>query len=163
MDQNRDEPADQAMAQLVCGVGQVCIAASALEWSLAYLTGLIENWDDDKHQKVLSRPGQPLTKYRNLAPQLESSGIGSDAVQLANDAERLLADRHRVVHSVMMADNERRYEAWHAKNDTTWSVVPEDLNTLARDLALCAAEANAFAEAWKERAERDGWPTFPQS
>ncbi len=152
------------MAQLVTGVGQVCISASMLEWALTYLTGLIENWDDAKHREVFGCAGQPLKEYRNLVPRLEAFGLGRDVAQLADDAGRLLAERHRVVHSMMMAetkaDNELLYEAWHARTDTTWPVVPEDLNALARDLALCAADANAFAGAWAERAERDGWPVL---
>ncbi len=152
------------MAQLVSGVGQVCISASMLEWALTYLTGLIENWDDAKHREIYGNPGRPLKEYRNLVPRLEAFGLGSDVAQLADDARRLLAERHRVVHSMMMAetkaDNEPLYEAWHARTDTTWLVVPEDLNALARDLALCAAEATVFANAWQERAERDGWPVL---
>ncbi len=152
------------MAQLVSGVGQVCISAGMLEWALTYLTGLIENWDDAKHSEVFGSPGQPLKEYRNLVPRLEVLGLDPDVAQLANDAGRLLAERHRVVHSMMMAetkaDNELLYEAWHARTDTTWPVVPEDLKTLARDLSLCAVEAVAFANAWEERAERDGWPVL---
>jgi len=164
VDRNADEPIDQAMVELVCGIGQVCISASMLEWALTYLTGLIENWDDAKHREVFGKTGQPLKEYRHLVPRLEAFGLGSDVAQLADDAGRLLAERHRVVHSMMMAetkaDNQPLYEAWHARTDTTWPVVPEDLNTLARDLSLCAAEATAFASAWQERAEHDGWPVL---
>lgn len=161
-----DEPIDQTMTQLVIGVGQVCISANMLEWALTYLTGLIENWDDAKHRDVFGRPGRPLKEYRNLVPRLAAfaPGIGQDVAQLADDAGRLLVERHRVVHSVMMietkAANDRLYEAWHVKSDTTCPVVPEDLNTLARDLALCAAEASALADIWAERAEREGWPVL---
>lgn len=65
------------MAQLVSGVGQVCICASMLEWALTYLTGLIENWDDPKHSEVFGSPGQPLREYRNLVPRLEAFGLGA--------------------------------------------------------------------------------------
>jgi hypothetical protein len=71
-------------------------------------------------------------------------------------------ERNRVVHSVMMIEtkttNEPLYEAWHARSDTIWPVDPVALNTLARDLAQCAAEVSGFTHAWEERAERDGWP-----
>jgi hypothetical protein len=157
-----EEPVDGAMVQLVTGVGQVCISASALEWGLTYLTGVLAGWEDPEFARVLGRPGQPLREYQNLVPRLEAFGLGRDASQLAADAERLLSQRHRVAHSVMLAgtraDNECLYEAWHARTDTTWPVMPGDLSTLATDLALCAAEATSFAQAWQERAERDGWP-----
>jgi hypothetical protein len=108
-----------------------------LEWSLTYLTGLIENWDDTKHREVLGHPGEPLRKYRALVPKLEAFGLGPDAGQLAVDAGRLLEARNRVVHSVIMietkATNEPLYEAWHARSDTIWPVDPVALNTLARD------------------------------
>ena len=68
-DLSADEPFDHETSQLVSGVGQVCVSASMLEWALTYLTGLIDNWDDEKHRKVLSRPGQPLKEYRHLVPQ----------------------------------------------------------------------------------------------
>jgi hypothetical protein len=162
VDQQKDRPADEKMNQLVSAVGHVCILASALEFSLAYLTGMIDQWDDDKHRDVLATPGRPLREYRNLVPRIFPA-LRADAAQLADDAEVLLTERNRVVHSVMMLEtaDEPRYEAWHARTDTTWPVVPEDLNALAHDLASCAAEATGFAMAWQERAERDGWPVLP--
>jgi hypothetical protein len=48
------ERTEQAMARLVNGVGQVCISASSLEWSLAYLTGVAQGWDDEKFTHVIS-------------------------------------------------------------------------------------------------------------
>jgi hypothetical protein len=157
-----DLPADEAMRQLVTGVGQVCIAASGLDWALTYLTGVIDLWADEKFTKVVSQHGQPLREYRKLVPRLATLGLVPDAAQLADDAGRLLEERNRVVHSVMMietkAASEPLYEAWHARTDTMWQVAPEDLNRLAQDLSRCAAEAAAFADAWRERAERDGWP-----
>jgi hypothetical protein len=103
VDQQQDRPADEEMNQLVSGVGHVCILASALEFSLAYLTGMIDQWDDDKHRDVLATPGRPLREYRNLVPRLFLA-LRADAAQLADDAGRLLAERNRVVHSVMMID-----------------------------------------------------------
>jgi hypothetical protein len=142
----------------------VCISACMLEWSLTYLTGLIENWDDTKHREVLGHPGEPLRKYRALVPKLEAFGLGPDAGRLAVDAGRLLQARNRVVHCVMMietkATNEPLYEAWHARSDTIRPVDPVALNTLARDLAQCTAEVSGFTHAWEERAERDGWPVL---
>lgn len=128
---------------------------------------MIEIWADQKFTTVVSQPGGPLRAYRRLVPRLKALGLGPDAAQLAEDAGRLLGDRSRVVHSVMMtgtmAADEPLYEAWHARTDTMWPVAPEDLNRLAEDLSRCAAEATAFAEAWEERAERDGWPDFSGS
>jgi hypothetical protein len=164
VDQQEEHPADQKVNQLVNGVGHVCILASALEFSLAYLTGTIDHWDDDKHRKVLGTPGRPLQEYRNLVPRLFLA-LRADAAQLADDADRLLAERNRVVHSVMMLEtaDEPRYKAWHAKTGTTWPVVPEVLSALAHDLASSAAEATGFALAWEERANRDGWPVLPNA
>ena len=144
--------------QLVRGVGQVCISASMLEWALTCLTGMIENWDDDKHRELVGHPGRALNTYRALVPRLEALGLGPDVAHLADDAQRLLAERHRVVHSVMMTANESRYEAWHPRRDITWAADPAALHPLALDLTLCMAEVTAFAGAWKERSERDGWP-----
>jgi hypothetical protein len=123
---------------------------------------VIEFWADEKFTTVISQPGGPLKAYCKLVSRLEALGFGPDATQLAEDAGRLLGDRNRVVHSVLMtgtkAADEPLYEAWHARTDTMWPVAPEDLKWLAQDLSQCAAEETAFAEAWQERAERDGWP-----
>jgi hypothetical protein len=162
MNEKPESPADNGLDQLVRGVGQVCISASLLEWSLTYLTGLMQDWDDAQLRAVFSRTGGPLKEYRLLVPRLEALGVGPAACQLGDDAGRLLQERNRVVHSVMMleikATNERLYEAWHAKRDTMWPVDPAVLNKLALDLADCTAQVTGFAQAWEERAERDGWP-----
>ena len=142
-------PADQDVDRLVSGVGQVCIAASSLEWSLTYLTGVIEGWDGPKFLNVFGSPGKPLEEFRNLVPRL--GAFGPDVANLLADAERLLAACHQVVHSVMMLEAETVggpiYKAWQEKSGTIWPVVPEDLNTLAQDLAHCTVEAIAFADA----------------
>ena len=93
-DFSADEPVDNEIAQLVTGVGRVCVSASMLAGALTYLTGLIDNWDDEKQRKVLSSPGQPLKEYRNLVPRLFLP-LHEDAAKLADDARRLLAERHR--------------------------------------------------------------------
>src|SRR5258706_8796289 len=64
-----EEPAGHVMAQLVSGVGQVCISASALEWALTYLTGVIAGWEDPEYARVLGRPGQPLREFQKLVPR----------------------------------------------------------------------------------------------
>ncbi|HLQ35998.1 MAG TPA: hypothetical protein VK457_25185 [Chloroflexota bacterium] len=71
------ERIEQAMARLVNGVGQVCISASSLEWSLAYLTGVVEGWDDEKFTHVIARVRQPLEEFRKVVPKLELHGGGS--------------------------------------------------------------------------------------
>lgn len=79
-----------------------------------------------------------------------------EAEKILVDAERLLDNRNRVVHSAIMDElkpGSRLYDAWHAKSNSIWSVDPVDLNNLARDLRQCAAAADAFGTAWEERAE----------
>src|SRR5260370_33148712 len=145
------------MAQLISDVGQVCVSASMLEWVLTYLTGLIDNWDDEKHRKVFSSPGKPLREYRNIVPRLFLD-LREDAAQLADDAGRLLAERHRVVHSVMMietkATNGQLHEASHARTDTTWQLGPEELATVAGEPGPCTVESPRFATVLAERSER---------
>lgn len=155
------ERIEQAMVQLVNGVGQVCISASSLEWSLAYLTGAVEGWDDERFTHVIARARQPLEEFRKVVPKLEIFGT-EDLAKLLADAETLLGKRGRVVHSVMMLDttvaNAAVYEAWHAKTDTTWTVDPEDLNALALEIMNCTAEVvgltQAFLEAFSDQAAR---------
>lgn len=93
----------QAMAQLVNGVGQVCISASSLEWSLAYLTGVVMGWDDEKFNHVIAHVRQPLEEFRKVVPELTIFGT-EDLAKLLSDAEALLGKRGQVVHSVMMLD-----------------------------------------------------------
>jgi hypothetical protein len=153
----------EEMDAIVTGVGQVCISASSLEWSLAFCTCVLRGEGNDWLIQVCSRPGQPLKEFRKLVRAVATRfpELRADTKKLLADAEQLLGQRHRVVHSAMGGELEpgsRQYGAWHARTDTTWPVVPAELNSLARDLALCASEIDAFGTAWEERAERDGWP-----
>jgi hypothetical protein len=148
---------------VVRGVGQVCISASSLEWSLAYCTSVLRCKGDDWFVGVFASPGQPLKQFRKLtnAVAARMPELRADTEQLLATAEQLLAQRHRVVHSAMTGEldpDSRACEAWHARTDAMWSVVPADLNSLALDLAQCAIEVDAFGTAWEERANRDGWP-----
>jgi len=112
---------------------------------------------DEWFVDVFTRPGQPMKEFRKLvdAVAVRSPEMQADAEKILADAQRLLGQRHRVVHSAVM--NERDpdshfYEAWHAKSNIMWPVVPADLNSLAYDLARCAREVDAFGAAWEERA-----------
>jgi hypothetical protein len=153
----------EEMDDVVRGVGQVCISASSLEWSLAYCSSVLRCMGNDWFVGVFSSPGQPLKQFRKLTSAVAARmpELGADIGQLLATAEQLLTQRHRVVHSAMMGEldpGSRLYEAWHAKTDVMWPVVPADLKGLARDLAQCAREVDAFGTAWEERANRDGWP-----
>jgi len=155
------ERIEQAMAQLVNGVGQVCISASSLEWSLAYLTGVVKGWDDEKFTHVIASVRQPLEEFRKVVPELEIFGA-EDLAKLLADAEALVGRRGRVVHSVMMLDgtvaSTAVYEAWHARTDTTWTVVPDDLNAPALEIMNCTVEVvgltQALLEAFSDHAAR---------
>lgn len=151
MDRERDE--------LVRGIGEVCISASSLEWSLAYLTAAVRyRGNDDKFREIARTPGAPLKEFRKV---VRSSGVlqaaeQSQAEKILVVAERLLDNRNRVVHSAIMDELEpdsRLYDAWHAKSNSIWSVDPVDLNKLARHLKQCAAAVDAFGTAREERAE----------
>ena len=56
----------EEMDDVVRGVGQVCIAASSLEWSLAYCTSVLRCKGDDWFVDVFASPGQPLKQFRKL-------------------------------------------------------------------------------------------------
>jgi hypothetical protein len=87
--------------------------------------------------------------------------LQADAEKMLADAQRLLGRRNRVVHSVVASDldpDSRLYEAWHAKTDVVWSVVPADLSSLAGDLERCARDVDTFGATWEERAESANWP-----
>jgi hypothetical protein len=59
MDRERDE--------LVRGIGEVCISASSLEWSLAYLTAVVRyRGSDDKFREIARTPGGPLKEFRKV-------------------------------------------------------------------------------------------------
>lgn len=163
-----DIRADDELDQLTRGVGMVCIVASALEWTLTFLMGEIENWSDEKMRNVLTRRNReqaPAQQFHKLARRLETFGLGPDVIRLAESADQLLEERHMVVHSVMMietkVEDEPLYEAWHAKSDTMWPVDPSRLYDLADRITQCTAEVTGFTHAWEERANRDGWPVVP--
>jgi len=150
---------DEARDELVKGIGEVCISASSLEWSLAYLTSVVRyRGNDDKFVEIASTPGAPLKEFRKTvrSPGALQAPEQAEAEKILADAERLLEDRNRVVHSAIMDELEpdsRLYDAWHAKSNSIWSVDPIYLNNLARDLKQCVAAADAFGTAWEERAE----------
>jgi hypothetical protein len=151
MDRERDE--------LVRGIGEICISASSLEWSLAYLTAVVRyRGNDDKFRDIARTPGGPLKEFRKVArsPGVLQAPEQAEAEKILVAAERLLDNRNRVVHSAIMDELEpgsRLYDAWHAKSNSIWSVDPDALNNLARDLMQCAAAADAFGTAWEECAE----------
>jgi hypothetical protein len=114
------------------------------------LPSVLRRMGDDWFIGAFSSPGQPLKQFRKLTSAVAARmpELRADTEQLLATAEQLLAQRHRVVHSAMMGEldpGSRLYEAWHAKTDVMWSVVPVDLNSLARDLAQCAREVDALA------------------
>jgi hypothetical protein len=147
---------------ITLGVGEVCIAASSLEWSLAYLTSVLWRKGDTWFVGLCSRPGRTLPTFAKfvrslafLAPELQLQ-----AERILADAKRLLMQRHRVVHSVMVGELEpgsHVFEAWHARSGDTWPVEAADLSRLAADLKQCAMQADEFGTKWEERAEREGW------
>jgi hypothetical protein len=151
MDCERDE--------FVRGIGEVCISASSLEWSLAYLAAIVRyRGSDDKFRVIARTPGEPLKEFRKVvrSPGVLQALEQAEAEKILVAAERLLDKRNRVVHSAIMDELEpgtRFYDAWHAKSNSIWSVDPVHLNSLARDLMQCAAAADAFGTAWEERAE----------
>lgn len=155
---------EEARDELVRSVGEVCISASSLEWCLAYLTSVLRRWSDERFINTASRSGAPLREFRSVVRSLavlQVPELQDEAERILADAERLLGQRHRIVHSVVLDELEpgsRLYEAWHAKSEDIWSVDPANLNNLARDLKQCAAAADAFGTAWEERAEDSGWP-----
>lgn len=140
----------EQMDRLVGGVGSVCIAATALEYSLAFLTHAVEGWDDAKLAQVQSMPGRPLKEFEKVVPQLERV-FGSNVSRLRADAERLLRERHRVVHSVMLlgtdAAGSARYEAWHPKSNATEPVEARGLYELAHDLAYAEMDVRGLTTA----------------
>jgi hypothetical protein len=102
------------------------------------------------------------------AAQLAGEGLpGSPGPQCADsagqqvtyvDADRLLIQRHGVVHSVMVGELEpgnRVYEVWHIKSDIIWPVEAIELNHPAADIKQCAAEMDAFGATLEERAESE--------
>ena len=99
---------------------------------------------------MIARVRQPLEEFRKVVPELKIFGT-EDLAKLLADAEALLGKRGRVVHSVMMLDktvaSAAVYEAWLAKTDTTWTVVPDDLNALALEIMNCTAEVVGLTQA----------------
>jgi hypothetical protein len=144
------------------GVGEVCIAASSLEWSLAYLTSVLWRKGDAWFVNLCSRPGRTLPAFSKfveslavLAPELQLQAEGIRA-----DASALLMQRHRVVHSVMVGELEpgsHVFEAWHAKSGETWSVDAADLSRLTAELKRCAELVDDFGTKWEHRADHEGW------
>jgi hypothetical protein len=94
----------EEMDDVVRGVGQVCISASSLEWSLAYCSSVLRCMGDDWFIGVFSSPGQPLKQFRKLTSAVAARmpELQADTEQLLATAEQLLVQRHRVVHSAMM-------------------------------------------------------------
>jgi hypothetical protein len=148
--------------QLLRGVGQVCIAASLLDSTLAYVCMIIDGWSGDQYDDVLSN-GRIVEEYGKLVKRLEAAGFGPEARKILEDTKRLRRARNRVVHSVMMTEVKmgRFYDAWHPRTRATWPVEPAKLNQLAEDLRQCNYRAGKFVDDWADLAERDGWPELP--
>jgi hypothetical protein len=154
---------DADLDDLVWGVGHVCIAASSLEWSMAYCASVIRCAGDAWFVSVYAAPGQTRSEFQKLMRDVAARfpEHQADTERLVADAKYLLDQRNRVVHSAVASERDpdsRFHEAWHAKTDTIWPVDPVELRNLAHDLERCAREIDDFGTAWEERAERDGWP-----
>jgi hypothetical protein len=145
------------------GIGQICIGASSLEWSMAYCASVILSQSDAWFIKVYARPGGARDEFRKLVHAVAASfpEQRAEVEGLCIAAEGLLNRRNRVVHSVVASERDvdsRFIDAWHAKTDAVWPIDPRELRSLADDLALCAARIDAFGAAWEDGAERRGWP-----
>lgn len=154
---------DADLDAVVRGVGQICIAASSLEWSMAYCASVVRCAGDAWFISVYAAPGRTRDEFRKLmrdvAARFPEQQANSE--RLLADAEDLLNRRNRVVHSAVASERDpdsRFYEAWHAKTDTVWPIDPAELRNLAQNLDRCAREIDDFGTAWEEGAERDGWP-----
>ena len=151
---------DEEMDEVARGIGRVCISASSREWSLAYCTSVLRRAGDEWFINVWAGPGQPLKEFRKLvrAVAIRFPELRADVDMMLANAERFLALRHRAVHSVVASEldpDSQLYDAWHAKTDLVWSIVPGDLDNLAGELERCAREVDAFGAAWEERANSD--------
>jgi hypothetical protein len=109
-------------------------------------------------------PGRPLKEFEKVVPQLERV-FGSDVSRLRADAERLLRERHRVVHSVMLlgtdAAGSARYEAWHPKSNATEPVEARRLYELAHDLAYAEMDVRGLTTALLATEHGRGEPSSP--
>jgi hypothetical protein len=137
------------------GIGQVCIAASSLEWSMAYCTSVLRRTGEAWFIGVYASPGQTRKEFHKLVRAVGARfpELRADVERLLADAEELLNRRNRVVHSAVANERDpdsRFYEAWHAKTDSVWPIEPEELRCLALDLALCASKIDTFGAAWED-------------
>ena len=147
---------------IIRGIGQVCIAASLLEWSLAYLTSVLWRKGDSWFVDVFSTPGRTLPTFGKFIRSLAvlAPDLHPPAGEIKARADGLLMQRNRVVHSVMVGELEpgsRVFEAWHAKSDIIWPVSAADLTRLVAELDQCTAQADDFGAKWEERAARERW------
>ncbi len=85
----------EEMDDVVRGVGQVCISASSLEWSLAYCTSVLRCKGDDWFVDVFASPGQPLKQFRKL-----TSDVTARMPELRADTEQLLATAEQLLSGI---------------------------------------------------------------
>ena len=81
------------------GVGRVVMVAAFWELALASVVAAAD--PDSDIWTVASQPGRPLKDLRRLGSQLSKGGLGAEIRWLVAEAEVVLAERHRITHSVL--------------------------------------------------------------
>ena len=128
--------------ELLQAIGELTLASSRLEFHLAYLVAVARDEDTDWLAATLGKVGEARRSLAELVKLVGADPAARPLVRLRRDADALLDDRSRLVHSVAMWDVSDAVPApvfWHPRSDTEATITAGQVREHAHDLGAVAA------------------------
>ena len=134
--------------ELVQAIGSKMVAASRLEFQLAYLVAVARDEDEPWLRKALGAVGGPRRALAALVDEVRDDPDARPLRRLQAEAERLLDDRSMLVHSVAVWDvSDTAVPApifWHPRSDEELTVSVSRVREAAHALVIVIATVHAI-------------------
>lgn len=132
-------------------IGEVTVEAAALEGLVAYVVAVVRDRDDQWLRHVVSKPGQAGREFEELVHDVAPGPLLEQGRLLLADIKEILAERHRIVHSVFVLvpsgnDPHASVTAWHARTDTHAPFDADAASTLADRLAVAQGRLSRWTQ-----------------
>jgi hypothetical protein len=137
---------DWSHHDMLADLGEVCVHATWLEYSLVELASLLGGHDDEWAAKKMAKPGGPLAAISEAVAAETIPGLYLPSVRsFVERAKACLEERNKAVHSVALTTEDGRIAAWwHARSNEQRPVSKEELADVTKDLWNCYIECQIF-------------------
>jgi hypothetical protein len=131
--------------ELRMAIGDLAIAAAALEFQLTFLVAVARDEDDERVRDIMSRSGEPHRQLVRLVGEVDDQDLRRRLDVLAREASAVLVDRHRLIHAVALidfaAEGRPIVSFWNAREDREVLIEAAQVNDHVRDINTVAAHA----------------------